>query len=81
MLFPNERSNFKKIQIGAWRAGVVQVVSGYMGKETLHFEAPPAKRVDHEMELFLDWLNNETNLDLVLKSGYCTFMVCYHSSF
>ena len=68
-LFPTGRSGFAKIQVGAWRTGPVQVVSGRMGKETLHFEAPPAKRVDHEMELFLDWLNNETIIDLVLKAA------------
>ena len=40
-----------------------------MGKETVHFEGPPAERVDHEMELFLEWLNNETTIDLVLKAA------------
>jgi Fic family protein len=40
-----------------------------MGKETIHFEAPPAERVDQEMGDFLDWLNNETILDLVLKAA------------
>ena len=68
-LFPDRHSGFVKIRVGAWRAGPVQVVSGQIGKETIHFEAPPAKRVDHEMELFLNWLNNEVTIDLVLKAA------------
>ncbi len=68
-LFPTGRSGFTKIRTGAWRIGPVQVVSGQMGKETVHFEAPPAERVDHEMKLFLDWLNTERSLDLVLKAA------------
>lgn len=68
-LFPNGYNDFAKIRVGAWRTGLVQVVSGQMGKETIHFEAPPAKQVDHEMELFLDWLNNETVIDPVLKAA------------
>jgi len=68
-LFPNGRSGFSKIKVGAWREGIVQVISGQMGKETLHFEGPQAERVDHEMELFLGWLNNETTMDPVLMSA------------
>lgn len=68
-LFPMGQSGFAKISIGTWRKGSVQVVSGQMGKETLHFEAPPASQVDHEMELFLDWLNNESSIDPVLKAA------------
>ncbi len=69
LLFPTKRSGFAKIRVGAWRTGPVQVVSGQMGKETVHFEAPSAKRVDHEMGLFLHWLNNEMTLDPVLKAA------------
>ena len=46
----------------------MKVVSGTFGREKIHFEAPTAERVPHEMTLFLDWLNNENHLDLVLKS-------------
>ncbi|MFV0346325.1 MAG: hypothetical protein ACK5IQ_08800 [Bacteroidales bacterium] len=46
----------------------MKVVSGALGKEKVHFEAPSAERVSHEMTLFLDWLNNESGIDLVLKS-------------
>jgi Fic family protein len=68
-LFPSGRSGFMKIRTGAWRAGLVQVVSGRPGKEIVHFEAPPAVRVEHETNLFLAWFNRETDLDFVLKAA------------
>ena len=68
-LFPTGRSGFTKIKVGTWRMGPVQVVSGRLDKETLHFETPSADRVDHEMTLFLDWFNNESSTDLVLKAA------------
>lgn len=68
-LFPNGKSGFSKIRVGAWRLGPVDVISGFMGKETIHFEAPPANRVDHEMALFLDWINKDIPLDPVLKAA------------
>lgn len=68
-LFPEERSGLKKITTGAWRKGPVYVVSGQMGKEKIHFEAPPANRVDGEMQFFLKWINEEQSMDLVLKAA------------
>jgi Fic family protein len=68
-LFPTGWSGLSKIRVGAWRASIVQVVSGPMSKEIIHFEAPSAEHVEHEMELFLAWFNNETTLDLVLKAA------------
>jgi len=68
-LFPSNRSGFSKIRAGAWRTGPVQVVSGHMGKEKVHFEAPPEERVEEEMIRFLTWLNHETSMDLVLKAA------------
>ncbi len=64
-LFPSQT----KIRVGAWRTGLVQVVSGRMDKETIHYVAPAAERVEHEMQLFLDWFNHETKMDLVLKAA------------
>ena len=46
----------------------MKVVSGNFGREKIHFEAPSADRVPHEMELFLNWLYSDKSLDLVLKS-------------
>lgn len=68
-LFPNGRSGFSKISTGTWRTGPVQVVSGQMGKEKIHFEAPSADLVDREMEFFLDWINGDKAIDLVLKAA------------
>ncbi|MBS0629789.1 MAG: Fic family protein [Verrucomicrobia bacterium] len=68
-LFPTGKSGYSKIKVGAWRAGPVDVISGFMGKETVHFEAPPAQQVDHEMELFLKWFNGSNSLDQVLKAA------------
>jgi Fic family protein len=68
-LFPSGDGNFTKIRIGAWRTGSVQVVSGRMDREAIHFEAPEARLVDHEMELFLNWFNNKNNINPVLKAA------------
>lgn len=68
-LFPTGRSGSTKIQVGEWRTGPVEVVSGPMDKGTVHYEAPRADRVDFEMKLFLDWLNNEKTLDSVLMAA------------
>ena len=68
-LFLTGRSGFAKIQVGGWRSGPVQVISGHMGKETLHYGAPAADRVDQEMARFLAWINSESNIDPVLKAA------------
>ncbi len=69
LLFPNGRSGFKKITIGYWRKGAVDVVSGHMGKEVVHFEAPPANRIEFEMDRFLEWINSVSDVDAVLKAA------------
>jgi Fic family protein len=68
-LFSTGQSGYKKIQVGAWRSGVVQVVSGQMGKETIHFEGPPAALVEKEMQQFLAWIHNEQSIDPVIKAA------------
>lgn len=68
-LFPTGRSGFSKIQVGAWRLGPVDVVSGSFGKEIIHFEAPSPDRVNHEMDIFLQWFNKKDKMDLVLKAA------------
>jgi Fic family protein len=70
-LFPTGRSDMRPIRVGTWRddsAGPMQVVSGPLGRR-VHYQAPGAGRLDHEMKLFLEWLNAEQNGDPVLKSG------------
>jgi Fic family protein len=71
-LFPTGRSGMHKIRVGAWRDdsnGPMQVVSGPIGKEHVHFEAPPAERLDREMKGFLDLFNRPPDVDEVLKAG------------
>ena len=71
-LFPVGRSGMQKITVGNWRtleAGPMQVVSGALGREKVHFEAPKADRLEKEMEVFLNWFNTVHNIDLVLKAG------------
>lgn len=74
-LFPTGRSGMTPITVGAWRTaerGPMQVVSGPLGRERVHFEAPPAERLAGEMERFLDWFET-TPIDPVLKSGVAHF--------
>jgi Fic family protein len=71
-LFPTGRSGLHKIQVGAWRdetAGPMQVVSGPMGKERVHFEAPEAARLQGEMKKFLKWFNGSEEIDSILKAA------------
>jgi Fic family protein len=71
-LFPTGRSGMTKIRAGAWRddsTGPMQVVSGPVGKESVHFEAPKAERLDGEMRAFLDWFETGAPIDPVLKAG------------
>ena len=71
-LFPAGRSGMHRIQAGAWRNdqnGPMQVVSGPMGKERVHFEAPDAKRLPREMKAFLNWFNGKQDDDWVVKAA------------
>ena len=71
-LFPTGRSGMHKITVGGWRtveAGPMQVVSGPIGKEKVHFEAPTAERLEKEMEAFLAWLAGEDDTDPVIRAG------------
>jgi Fic family protein len=71
-LFPTGRSGISKIKIGAWRddtKGPMQVISGPIGKQRIHYEAPAARRLQQEMKRFLDWFERERSIDLVLKAG------------
>lgn len=71
-LFPTGFSGMMKIKIGAYRTdadGPMQVVSGGVGKQKVHFEAPPAERLELEMTRFLDWFNHAQGLDPTIKAG------------
>ena len=71
-LFPTGRTGMLKIVVGGWRteqSGPMQVVSGPVGREHVHFEAPAAKRLETEMKAFLDWFNAEQGQDSVIKAA------------
>ena len=71
-LFPTGRSGMTKIRVGAWRdgsSGPMQVVSGPVGRERVHYEAPAAPRVDGEMQVFLAWFNGSDTVDPVLRAA------------
>jgi Fic family protein len=67
-LFPTGHSGINTIEVGRYRTGEMQIVSGAMGKERVHFEAIPAKKVKAEMELFLCWFNEKYKNDKNIKS-------------
>jgi len=75
-LFPTGRSGMNRITVGAWRpleAGVMQVISGPIGKEKIHFVAPSADRLEGEMKAFLAWFESNKRIDPVLKAGLAHF--------
>jgi Fic family protein len=73
-LFPTGYSGTSKIEVGKYRSGDMQVVSGAMGKEKVHYEAPKANHIDTEMNRFLDWFNNTpSDIDPVLKAAIAHF--------
>jgi Fic family protein len=71
-LFPTGRSGMHTIKVGEWRGDSVapmQVVSGPVGRERIHFEAPAAARLEEEMGRFLEWFNGEMRTEPVLKAA------------
>jgi len=71
-LFPTGYSGVSKIKVGGWRddaSGPMQVVSGPIGRQRVHFEAPPAERLEAETSRFLDWLNGASNEPPLSKAG------------
>ena len=71
-LFPSGRSGMHRIRVGGWRddrTSPMQVVSGPVGRERVHFEAPVAERLDEEMRRFLEWFNGDTTMEPVLKAA------------
>ena len=75
-LFPTGRSGMRRITVGAWRppeAGPMQVVSGPLGREKVHYEAPEAERLPDEMKAFLRWFNSKPETDPVAKAALAHF--------
>jgi Fic family protein len=70
-LFPTGFSGFYRIAVGRYRDdthGPMQVVSGALGRQIVHYQAPPSEVLEDEMDRFLAWFNQEQNLDLTLKA-------------
>jgi len=75
-LFPTGWSNMYKITVADWRkdtTGPMQVVSGPIGKEKVHYQAPASERIEYEMQKFINWIENETSIDTVLKAAISHF--------
>lgn len=75
-LFPTGRSGMRRIVVGAWRtkdSGDMQVVSGPIGRETVHYEAPGHELLKKEMGCFIKWCNAASDIDPVLKSALAHF--------
>lgn len=72
-LFPTGYSGPYEIEVGRYRTGEMQVVSGAMGKEKVHYEAVKPELVKAEMDKLLDWFNNDNQLDPVLKAAIAHF--------
>ena len=71
-LFPTGRSGMHRITVGGWRddrTAPMQVVSGPVGRERVHFEAPAAGRLDEDMKRFLAWFNGDASVEPVLKAA------------
>ncbi len=71
-LFPTGRSGMSNITVGRWRddsTGPMQVVSGPIGKEKVHYQAPPAKRLPTNMKKFLRWFEKPGVGDPLLHAG------------
>ena len=61
-----------KVKTGAWRddaEGPMQVVSGPIGRQRVHYQAPPAQQLDAEMQAFLDWFNRRCEPEGLLRAG------------
>lgn len=69
VLFPSGMSGLYKIEVARYRSGEMQVVSGAMGKEKVHYEAPKPERLKQEMERFIGWINAEMEMDEVVKAA------------
>ncbi len=75
-LFPTGYSGIQRIETGSWRKNTVpmQVVSGSMGKERVHYEVPGADKIEQEIETFLSWWNNKNNkTDGIMRAAIAHF--------
>lgn len=72
-LFPTGYSGPYKIETGKYRTQEMQIVSGALGKEKIHYEAVKANKVTNEMDQFIQWYNEDQSIDLVIKAAIAHF--------
>ena len=72
-LFPSGISDGRRILTGRWRQGEMYVVSGRTGKEVIHYEAPPAKQIDEDIDTFLHFINEEDDINPIIKAAVAHF--------
>lgn len=75
-LFPTGRSGLSKVRVGGWRddhGGPMQVVSGPHGRQVVHYQAPPADRLDAEVARFLDWFEAASEEPPLIRAGLAHF--------
>ena len=70
-LFPGGTSGIKRLEVGKLRtfAEPMQIISGKLGKEKIHYQAPDSSQVEHEMNQFLDWFNRPNDLDGIVRAA------------
>lgn len=71
-LFPTSRSGIHPIITGDWRTdnqGPMQVISGPYGNQRVHYQAPSADKIEHEIKTFLSWFNKEQHIDPLIKAA------------
>jgi len=73
-LFPTGYSGLHKIRVGKYRGSeAMEIISGPVGKEKVHYIAPPEKRLDDEITLFLEWFNKDNDTVPIIKAGIAHF--------
>jgi len=72
-LFPTGRSCMHKIEVGRYRSGEMQIVSGAIGKEKIHYIAIAPQNISKEMDGFINWFNGDHKTDPVLKAAIAHF--------
>ena len=72
-ILPKGHSGMYKIEVGQYRTGEMQIVSGAMGKEKVHYEAPAPQMVKTEMDRFLEWFNKTDSFDFIMKAAIAHF--------
>ncbi|MCE2833882.1 MAG: Fic family protein [Chitinophagaceae bacterium] len=72
-LFPTGYSGPYRIEVGRYRTGIMQVVSGALGREKVHYQAMPPEKVSEEMSSMLAWFNDDQTYDEVIKAAIIHF--------